>query len=180
MAAGLKGQECSFMDRMFPLIILAFLGLSAPAAAEEENPWLAEGRATSEMEACLAAAPEDEGNAGRDCSDLFFMQCAEAGGWTTLAMNFCQYELRDYWEGVATAREAEIVAREDARLTEWVEASAAAYEAHKNITCARFRIPQGTLYGMLLASCHSQMTRERADVLGDFVGEQPVIVPEPE
>jgi hypothetical protein len=33
---------------------------------------------------------------------------------------------------------------------------------------------------MLLASCHAEMTRERAEVLGDFVGEQPVIVPEPE
>lgn len=168
------------MDRVFPLIILAFLALSAPAAAEEENPWLGEGRVAAEMEACLATAPEDEGNAGHDCSDRFFMQCAEAGGWTTLAMNFCQYELRDYWEGVAAAREAEVIGREDARLTEWVEESAKAYEAHKNITCARFRIPQGTLYGMLLASCHSQMTRERAEVLGDFTGEQPLIVPEPE
>lgn len=168
------------MDRVFPMIILAFLGVSAPAAAEEENPWLAEGRAAAEMEACLAVAPEGEGNPGRDCSDRFFMQCAEAGGWTTLAMNFCQYALRDYWEGVVAEREAEIIGREDARLTEWVKESAKAYEAHKNITCARFRIPEGTLYGMLLASCHAEMTRERAEVLGDFVGEQPVIVPEPE
>lgn len=166
------------MDRVFPLIILAFLAFSAPAAAEEENPWLVGGRIVAEMEACLAAAPEEEGNAGRDCSDRFFMQCAEAGGWTTLAMNFCQYELRDYWEGVAAAREAEIIGRENAQLTEWVKESAKAYEAYKDITCARFRIPQGTLYGMLLATCHSQMARERAEVLGDLVGDQPVIVPE--
>lgn len=168
------------MDRMFPVIFLAFLGLCAPALAQENNPWLAEGRAIAEMEACLAVAPEEDGNAARDCGDRFFMQCAEAGGWTTLAMNLCQLEVRDYWEGVVAAREQEIISKGDQRLTDWVKASAAAYEEHRNLTCSRFRLPQGTMYGPMLAACHARMTLERAEVLGDFTGEQPLIVPEPE
>jgi hypothetical protein len=48
------------MDRGYPAIFLLALGLSAPAAAAEGNPWLAEERAKAEIEACLAAAPEPE------------------------------------------------------------------------------------------------------------------------
>jgi hypothetical protein len=168
------------MDRVFPAIIVLLLGFSAPVAAQEGNPWLEPGKARAEIEACLAAALEDDGDAGRDCGDRYFMQCAEAGTWTTLAMNFCQYEIIDYWDGVVKAREIDIVAKEDQRLTDWVEASRAAYETHRELTCSRFQIPMGTMYGPMLAACYAQMALERAEVLEDFTGEQPLIVPEVE
>ena len=106
------------------------------------------------------------------------MQCAEAGTWTTVAMNFCQYEIIDYWDGVVKAREMEIVSKEDRRLTDWVEASAIAYEKHRELTCSRFQIPMGTMYGPMLAACYAKMALERAEVLEDFTGEEPLIVPD--
>lgn len=168
------------MDRMYPVIFLFVLGVSLPAAAQEDNPWLEPGRAATEIEACLAAAPEEDGNRARDCGDRYFTQCAEAGNWTTLAMNFCQYEVFGYWDEVVKAREIEIVSKEDQRLTDWVEASSAAYEKHRELTCSRFQIPMGTMYGPMLAACYSQMALERAAVLEDFTGEEPLIVPEVE
>ncbi|MDX5366216.1 MAG: hypothetical protein LPK88_07255 [Alphaproteobacteria bacterium] len=168
------------MDRVFPAIIVLSLGFSAPVAAQQDNPWLEPGRAATEIEACLAAAPEEDGNAARDCGDRYFMQCAEAGTWTTLAMNFCQYEIVEYWDGVVKAREMDIVSKEDQRLTDWVEASRAAYEAHRELTCSRFQIPMGTMYGPMLAACYAQMALERAEVLEDFTGDEPLIVPEAE
>lgn len=168
------------MDRITPVIFMFFLGLSLPAGAQEDNPWLEAGRAGAEIEACLAAAPGEDGNRARDCGDRYFTQCAEAGNWTTLAMNVCQYEVAGYWDEAVKAREMEIVAKENQRLTDWVEASAIAYEKHRELTCSRFQIPMGTLYGPMLAACHAQMALERAAVLEDFIGEEPLIVPEVE
>lgn len=168
------------MDRVYSVIFLLVLGLSGAAAAMEDNPWLEPGRAAAEMEACLAAAPAGEGNAGRDCSDKYFTACAEAGNWTTLAMNFCENEVGTYWDEVVGAREMEIVSKEDQRLTDWVEASAIAYERHRELTCSRFQIPMGTMYGPMLAACYSDMALVRARVLEDFLGEEPLIVPDPE
>jgi hypothetical protein len=180
MTAGLKGQGCSFMRGIFLAIFLLALGFSGAATAQDDNPWLEAGRAKAEIEACLAAAPEDAGNAGQDCTDRYVTQCAEAGNWTTLAMNFCQYEATGYWDEVVKAREMEIVAKENQRLTDWVEASAIAYEKHRELTCLRFQIPMGTMYGPMLAACYSRMALERASVLEDFIGEEPLIVPEVE
>lgn len=168
------------MRRVFPGIFILVLGVSGPAAAQEDNPWLEPGRAQAEIEACLAVAPAGERNAARDCGDRYFTQCAEAGNWTTLAMNFCQYEVAGYWDELVKAREIEIVSKEDQRLTDWVEASSAAYEKHRELTCSRFQIPMGTMYGPMLAACYSQMALERASVLEDFTGEEPLIVPEVE
>ena len=168
------------MDRGYPVIFLLALGLSAPAAAAEGNPWLEEGRAAQEIEACVAATPEDEGNAGKDCGDKVFVQCAEADNWTTLAMNFCQGAVRDYWDGVVAEREEAVVSIENQQLTDWVEVSRLAYEKHRDATCSRFAIPMGTMYGPMLGGCLSEMARERAEILEDFLGEQPLIVPEPE
>lgn len=168
------------MRGLFPLISVLVLGLSGAAQAQEDNPWLEPGRAATEIEACLATAPEEDGNSARDCGDRYFTQCAEAGNWTTLAMNFCQYEVIGYWDEVVKAREMEIVSKEDQRLTDWVEASSAAYEKHRELTCSRFQIPMGTMYGPMLAACYSQMALERAAVLEDFTGEEPLIVPEVE
>ncbi|PKP78336.1 MAG: hypothetical protein CVT81_04775 [Alphaproteobacteria bacterium HGW-Alphaproteobacteria-3] len=180
MGPGLKGWECSFMDRGYPGIFLLMLGLTACAAAAAESPWAAEGQAKADIEACIAQAPESEGNAGRDCGDRFFMRCAEAGDWTTLAMLTCQGEVRDYWESVVAAREEAVIAKEDQRLTDWVAASGATYEAYREARCVRFRIPMGTMYGPMLVGCQSEMARERAEDLADFLGDEPLIVPEPE
>ena len=166
------------MDRPVSAIFLLVLWFGSSAPAQENNSWLEPGKARAEIEACLAAAPEDEGHAGRDCGDRYFMQCAEAGTWTTVAMNFCQYEIIDYWDGVVKAREMEIVSKEDRRLTDWVEASAIAYEKHRELTCSRFQIPMGTMYGPMLAACYAKMALERAEVLEDFTGEEPLIVPD--
>lgn len=168
------------MDRGYPAIFLLVLGLSAPAAAAEDNPWLSEGRAKTEIEACIATAPEDEGNAGKDCGDKYFVQCAEAGDWTTRAMNFCQGAVRDYWDGVVAEREEAVISIDNQQLTDWVEVSRAAHEKHRDATCARFAIPMGTMYGPMLVGCSSEMARERAETLEDFLGEQPLIAPEPE
>lgn len=168
------------MRGMFPAIFLLVLGFSGAAAAQEDNPWLEPGRAQAEIEACLAGPPKGEGDAARNCGDRYFTQCAEAGNWTTLAMNFCQYEVIGYWDEVVKAREAEIVAKENQRLTDWVEASNAAYEKHRELTCSRFQIPMGTMYGPMLAACYAQLALERARVLEDFLGDEPTIVPEME
>ncbi|PKP68128.1 MAG: hypothetical protein CVT83_06555 [Alphaproteobacteria bacterium HGW-Alphaproteobacteria-5] len=168
------------MDRGYPVIFLFLLGLIASAAAAADNPWVAEGQAQTDIDACIAQAPKGEGNAGRDCGDRFFVRCAEAGDWTTLAMLTCQGEVRDYWESAAAAREDAVIAKEDQRLTDWVEASGAAYEAYREARCARFRLPTGTMYGPILVGCQSEMARERAEDLADFLGDEPLIVPEPE
>lgn len=168
------------MDRRYPVIFLLVLGLSAPAAAAQDNPWLAEGKAEAEIGTCIAAAPEDEGSAEKDCGDKYFMQCAEAGIWTTLAMNFCQGAVRDYWEGVVVEREEAVISIDNQQLTDWVEASGATHDAYRDARCARFAIPKGTMYGQMLLACQTEMARERAADLADFLGEQPLIVPEPE
>lgn len=166
------------MRGLFALISVLVLGVSGSAQAQEDNPWLEPGKARAEIEACLAAAPAEDGNAARDCGDRYFTQCAEAGNWTTLAMNFCQYEVTGYWDEVVKVREMEIVSKEDQRLTDWVEASALAYEKHRELTCSRFQIPMGTMYGPMLAACYARMALERAEVLEDFRGDEPLIVPD--
>jgi len=168
------------MDRVYSVIFLLVLGVSVSAAAAD-NPYLVEGEAKTRIEACLVAASgEEEGDAPRQCSDAYFTDCAERGDWTTHAMNQCQGAALGYWEGVAKARERAVFDIEDQRLTDYVEVSGGAYAAYREARCQRFLLPMGTMYLQMYAACLTETTMERAADLADFLGEQPLIVPDPE
>lgn len=166
------------MDRVLPVIFLLLLGVSAAAAVE--NPWLAEGEAKGRIEACLVATSgeEDGGDAPRQCSDAYLTGCAEAGNWTTHAMNQCQGAALGYWEGVAKAREQAVFAIDDQRLTDYAEVSGIAWERYREARCLRFLLPMGTMYLQMYAACLTETTMERAADLADFLGDEPLIVPE--
>ncbi|MDO8839738.1 MAG: lysozyme inhibitor LprI family protein [Parvibaculum sp.] len=164
-------------------VLAVFMGFGGAACAEPpDNPWLAEGAAGSLIEACLVAASSEEegGDAPRQCSDAYFTACAEQGDWTTHAMNQCQGAALGYWEGVAKARERAVFDIEDQRLTDYVEVSGVAYAAYREARCQRFLLPMGTMYLQMYAACLTETTMERAADLADFLGEQPLIVPEPD
>ncbi|WP_339831811.1 lysozyme inhibitor LprI family protein [uncultured Parvibaculum sp.] len=168
------------MGRVYPTIFLMVLGFSLPAAATG-NPYLAKGEAGARIEACLVAASGEEagGDAPKQCSAAYFAACAEAGDWTTLAMNQCQGAALGYWEKVVEAREDAVIAIEDRRLTDYVEASGVAYAAYRAARCRRFLIPMGTMYRQMHVACLTETAMERAADLADFLGEEPLIVPEP-
>ena len=169
------------MSRVLPVIFLFLLGVSASAAATD-NPYLAEGEAEARIEACLVAASGEEegGDAPKQCSDVYFTACAEAGDWTTHAMNQCQGAALGYWEGVAKAREQAVFAIDDQRLTDYVEVSGIAWERYREARCQRFLLPMGTMYLQMYAACMTETTMERAADLADFLGDEPLIVPEVE
>ncbi len=85
-----------------------------------------------------------------------------------------------YWEGVAKAREQAVFAIDDQRLTDYVEVSGIAWERYREARCQRFLLPMGTMYLQMYAACMTETTMERAADLADFLGDEPLIVPEVE
>ncbi|MAB14615.1 MAG: hypothetical protein CMI59_12015 [Parvibaculum sp.] len=167
------GRFLTFLPML--LVLAAGPGFSADAG----DP------AAKAIEGCLAsydaAAMQEKADgaplkgATSYCTDKFFEACAEGRGWTQSAMNECQGEATGYWMGQVRQRMAAVKALGSPEIDKWLEESAASFEAYRKVRCDRFDMTQGTMYVAIKEGCETDMARERAEDLDDFLGSEPLI-----
>jgi hypothetical protein len=110
------------------------------------------------------------------CTDKFFESCAEGRGWTQMAMNDCQAEAASYWKGEVAARTDKVRALGSPEIDQWLERSAGSFDAYRKDRCDRFDMAEGTMYAAIKWGCETDMQRERAEDLDDFLGNEPLII----
>lgn len=166
----------------FLIFLSILLGLAAGPAfsADTGEP------AASAIDGCLAsydaAAMQKKADgaplkgATSYCTDKFFEACAEARGWTQAAMNACQGQATGYWQAEVKRRTAAVKALGSPEIDRWLEKSAASFDAYRADRCGRFDMAQGTMYVAIEEGCETEMARERAEDLSDFLGSEPLIM----
>ena len=162
------------------LPILLVLAAGPAFSADAADP------ATTAINACLAsydaAAMQKKADgaplkgAGSYCTDKFFEACAGAHGWTQMAMNDCQAEAASYWKGEVAARTEKVRALGSPEIDHWLEKSAESWDAYRKDRCDRFDMAEGTMYAAIKWGCETDMQRERAEDLSDFLGSEPLIM----
>lgn len=166
----------------FLMFLPVALGLAASPAFSAE----ADDQAAAAIGACLAsydaAAMREKADgaplkgATSYCTDKFFEACAEARGWTQAAMTECQGEAAGYWQAEVGRRTAAAKALGSSEIDRWLEVSAASFETYRRDRCGRFDMAEGSMYAAIREGCETDMARERAEDLDDFLGSEPLIM----
>lgn len=160
-----------------PMLLVLAAGLGGSADAGDPAAQAIQGCLASYDAAAMRKKADGAPLKGATsyCTDKFFEACAEARGWTQAAMNECQGEATDYWLAEVKRRTAAVKALGSPEIDRWLEESAARFEAYRKVRCDRFDMTQGTMYVAIKEGCETDMARERAEDLGDFLGNEPLI-----
>ena len=148
-------------------------GASGPAAAKEIEGCLASYDAAAMQEKAEGAPLK---GATSYCTDKFFEACSEAKGWTQAAMNECQGQATAYWRAQVAGRVTKVRALASPEIDRWLEKSAGSFDAYRKDRCDRFDMAQGTMYAVIKEGCETEMQRQRAEDLDDFLGSEPLIM----
>ncbi len=151
------------------LLLLAFLGsLLLPAFASAQTGAgleLDQDRIDQFFRSCLEGTggdPKSDSSQARKCTNSYYAQCAEGGGYSVTAQKQCWAALETYWDSVAKHRAKRIENIAPANLKRYVTESARAEERYRKERCRFYQYLNAPWTGPAHARCLTDTLIDRA------------------